>query len=334
VFKAVGNHDAVLAKLQAHLEGGESAFLCMVGDNSDHSPGTRGAKIFVRPDGTIEGTIGGGIMEGELMARGVELLGADAVFEPTYETLFHRKKGPGKKSGLGCAGEQTNVYMIVDPARDLEVVRAIARRVAADEAGLLCIDRSGLSLAEEDVLNREIAPVRLKVDGESWRLEAQLLNWKRAAIFGGGHCALALSRVLKNLGYTVSVFDTRADVFTFTGNTHARHRVAVDDFADAGAQVRYPEMTHAIVMTKGLPADVRALLGLIERPFPYIGVMGSPAKLAKIRRKLIDAGFNKSVFDKVRAPIGLPMTSNTPEEIAISIAGELLAERKALFPMV
>ena len=319
-------------KLQAHLEGGAPAFLALVGDHSDHSPGTRGAKIFVRPDATTEGTIGGGVMEGDLIARGVEVLGAGTEFAPHFQTLLHRNKGPGLKSGLGCAGEQTNVYVVAQPARDLAAVREIARRVEADEAGLVRIDARGISLREEDAIARETPPVRLTVDGENWRYEEQLLNWKRAAIFGGGHCALALSRVLKNLGYTVSVFDTRADVFTFTGNTHARHRVVVADFKDAGAQVRHPEMTHAIVMTKELPADVRALMGIIERPFPYIGVMGSPAKLAKIRRELFEAGFDKTLFDQVRAPIGLRMTSDTPEEIAISIAGELLAERGVLFP--
>lgn len=319
-------------KLKEHLEAGEAAFLCFVGENSDHSPGTRGARIFVRPDATTEGTIGGGVMEGELIARGVEVLESGADFVPYFQTLFHRNKGPGKKSGLGCAGEQTNVYALATPARDLAAVREIARRAAADEPGLVRIDAAGISCVDGGVIDRETPPVRLSLDGENWRFEAQLLNWKRAAIFGGGHCGLALSRVLNNLGYTVSVFDTRADVFTFTGNTHAHRRVVVDDFKDAGGQVRYPEMTHAIVMTKELPADVRALIGIIERPFPYIGVMGSPAKLAKIRRELISAGFDKSLFEKVRAPIGLPMTSNTPEEIAISIAGELLALRRELFP--
>lgn len=322
-------------KLQEHLEGGQAAFLCFVGANSDHSPGTRGAKIFVRPDGTTEGTIGGGVMEGDLIARGVEALGADAEFEPTHQTLFHRKKGPGEKSGLGCAGEQTNVYAVFRPGRDLDVVREVARRVEADEAGLLRIDPTGLSLGEQQLIDREAAPVRIDFEGDSWRFEQQLLNWKRAAIFGGGHCALALSRVLKNLGYTVTVFDTRAEVFTFTGNTHARHRVVVDDFKDAGAHLTHPELTHAIVMTREQPADVRVLLGIIERPLPYIGVMGSPAKLAMIRRDLHNEGIDKALFDseKVYAPIGLPMTSNTPEEIAISIAGELLAVRKTLFPM-
>ncbi|AWV88041.1 XdhC family protein [Bradymonas sediminis] len=322
-------------RLREHLEGGEPAFLCLVGDNTDHSPGTRGAKIFVRPDGSTEGTIGGGVMEGELIAHGVELLAGGAEVAPYYQTLYHRRKGPGKKSGLGCAGEQSNVYAVVQPGRDLEVVREIARRIAADEAGLLRIDAAGLTLGESGVIDRNTAPVRLTVDDDAWRFEAQLLNWKRAAIFGGGHCALALSRVLNNLGYTVSVFDTRAEVFTFVGNDHARHRVTVADFKDAGAHLKYPELTHAIVMTREQPADVRALIGLIERPLPYIGVMGSPAKLAMIRRDLIHAGFDKSVLDaeNIYAPIGLPMTSNTPEEIAISIAGELLAERGALFPM-
>lgn len=323
-------------KLQEHLEGGAPAFLGLVGDHSDHSPGTRGAKIFVRPDGSTEGTIGGGVMEGDIVARGVQLLGSDearADFEPCFETLYHRNKGPGKKSGLGCAGEQTNVYAVCDPARDLAVVREVARRVEADESGLFRIAPAGLSLHEEPHIDRQTPPIRLHTDDPIWRYDEQLLNFKRAAIFGGGHCGLALSRVLKNLGYTVTVFDTRADVFTFTDNTHARHRIAVDDFEDAGTHLKYPQLTHAIVMTREQPADVRALTGIIDRPFPYIGVMGSPAKLAQIRRDLVNAGFDKSLFDsdKIYAPIGLPMTSNTPEEIAISIAGELLAERGGLF---
>src|SRR5690554_3223674 len=256
-------------KLQEHLEGGAPAFLGIVGDHSDHSPGTRGAKIFVRPDGSTEGTIGGGVMEGDIVACGVQLLGSDearADFEPCFETLYHRNKGPGKKSGLGCAGEQTNVYAVCEPARDLAVVGEVARRIEADQAGLLRIDAAGLSLREDAAIDRDTAPVRLCVEDEKWRYEEQLLNWKRAAIFGGGHCALALSRVLNNLGYTVSVFDTRADVFTFAGNTHARHRIAVDDFKDAGAHLSHPELTHAIVMTREQPADVRALIGIIDRP--------------------------------------------------------------------
>lgn len=322
-------------KLRDHLTRGQPAYVCMVADNTDHSPGTRGARIFVRPDATTEGTMGGGVMEGDLIRTALEVLGDAgrcAGFRPTWQSLHHRKKGPGAKSGLACAGTQTNLHLVCDPARDLALVTEVARRVEADLPGLLQVDADGMRLGDAGAPTRDLAPVRLVVEAGAWRYEEHLLNWKRAAIFGGGHCGLALSRVLGNLGYTVTVVDTRPDVFTFTGNLHARHKIAVEDFRYAAAAVAHPELTHAIVMTRQQPDDVRALVGIVDHPFPYIGVMGSPAKLAKIRKDLLAAGVTPERFKQVRSPIGLPITSNTPEEIAISVAAELLQERRALFP--
>lgn len=317
--------------LLEHLESGEPAFVAFVADNTAHSPGTRGAKLFVRPDGSTEGTIGGGVMEAGIIELGLNALG-DGLFEPDFQVLYHRAKGKGEKSGLICAGHQTNVYFVCEPERDLPVVEDVVARIENDEAGLLHVDSTGLRLVDEGEISPATAPIRLVEDADGWRYEEQLLNWKRAAIIGGGHCGLALSRVLANLGYVVTIFDTRDDVFTFVENNHARYKIVVDDFAEAGAQIDHPELTHVIVMTMGQPGDVRALLGTIEDPYPYIGVMGSQAKLAKIRGDLAAHGLDRNRFERVYAPIGLEMTSNTPEEIAISIAAELLRERETLFP--
>lgn len=327
------------SRLRDHLQSGHAAYVCLVADNTDHSPGTRGARIFVRPDASTEGTMGGGVMEGDLIRTALGVLGdagRRADFRPTWQALYHRKKGPGAKSGLACAGAQTNLHLVCEPGRDLAVVTEVARRVEADLPGVLQVDEHGMRMADGAPPARDRPAVRLasEASGEtrSWRYEEQLLNWKRAAIFGGGHCGLALSRVLRNLGYTVTLIDTRPDVFTFTGNHHARHKIAVDDFSQAAARIAHPELTHAIVMTRQQPDDVRALIGILDYPFPYIGVMGSPAKLAQIRKDLLAAGVAPERFEQVRSPIGLQMTSNTPEEIAISVAAELLQERRALFP--
>lgn len=316
-----------------HLRGGDPAFLALVADNTAHSPGTRGAKMFVRPDGSTEGTIGGGIMEADIIDDGLDALERDA--DPTYQRLYHRKSGDGDKSGLICAGHQTNVYCVMRPDRDLELVESIVDRIERDDTGLLQIGPDGYDIAEEDVITAKRPPIRLVEDDsgdDEWRYEEQLLNWKRAAVIGGGHCGFALSRILDHLGYTVTLFDTRSDVETFAQNPFTRHTIQVDDFADAGDHIDHEHITHVIVMTMGQPDDVRALLGTIEDPYPYIGVMGSEAKLAKIREDLRDQGIDPELFDRVRAPIGLEMTSNTPDEIAVSIAGELLRERTHLFP--
>ncbi|MGM0559348.1 MAG: XdhC family protein, partial [Myxococcota bacterium] len=249
----------------------------------------------------------------------------------SFERLHHRESGEGEKSGLICAGRQTNVYRVFRP-EDAAVLAEVVARLEDDRAGLLTVGPNGIELAEESEIRRDRAPIRLVEDAVGWRYEEQLLNWKRAAIIGGGHCGTALTRVLADLGYAVTLFDTRADVETFVEDADARQKIVVDDFADAGAHIEHKHITHVIVMTMGQPGDVRGLLGTVEGPYPYVGVMGSRAKLARIRQDLLDEGVERQVIEQIRAPIGLEMTSNTPEEIAISVAAELLRLREELFP--
>ena len=154
--------------LLEHLRGGEAAFLALVADNTAHSPGTRGARIFVRPDATTHGTIGGGIMEADLVELGLDAL-SEGRFQPDYQVLYHRDKGKGDKSGLICAGHQTNVYYLCQPGNDLDVLEEVARREEADQAGLLQIGPEGMRLVDEETISRERPPIRLVDDEDGWR---------------------------------------------------------------------------------------------------------------------------------------------------------------------
>ena len=321
-------------QLADHLQTGAPAFVALVAHNTTHSPGTRGAKMYVAPDETITGTIGGGGMEADVIETGLEALQTDD-YTPTYETLVHRKNAEGKQSGLICAGQQTHLYWVARPDRDLATIEAIVERLDGDDPGLVTVDEEGLSLGDETAIDRETPPVRLvERDGApgGWRYEEQIVEWKRAAVIGGGHVGAAVCRQLAQLGYAVENFDTRSDVFTFRDNAWADHKHVVDDYVECGDLVRFPQLTHAIVVTSDQPSDVRGLLGLAGKPFPYVGAMGSPAKLHKIREDLLAEGVDESFFDAWHAPIGLEMTSNKPPEIAVSIAAELLRKRDELFP--
>lgn len=312
------------------LENGKAVFLAHVAHNTRHSPGTAGAQMAVTEEGQTFGTIGGGIMEADVLRLADEALGAEE-YAPRHKKLYHRKKSPhdGEISGLGCAGNQTNVYHIVKPGRDSETVERIVDCLEIDAPGLVVISPQGLELQSYAPVGLE-APYRF-LDSDPWRFSSQLLNWKRIAIIGGGHCGLALSRVMNQLGYSVSLFDTRPDVFTFQGNEFAHHRITVDDYAEAGSMIEHPAWTHVVVMTANVESDIDALYGIAERPFAYIGVMGAPAKLTRINSELAEMGISKRALDALYAPVGLEMTSDTPEEIAISVAGQILAEREKLF---
>ena len=309
------------------LTRGESAFVAFVVDHTSGSPGTRGAKWFVAARGEPLGTIGGGIMEHRLITRAREAL-AKGDMAPWFQVLHHRKDAPGEESGMICAGRQTNLYVLASPDVHAELFREAARLSARSICGRLTVSPEGIALtdAPPDLAH---PPLQwLEKDSKDWNYIEELANRRRAAIIGGGHCGRALSRTLRQLGFRVSVFDQREAVETFRENPFAHHREVVDHYRDAARRISFPETTRVIVMTSDFPSDIDALEGALGTPAPYIGLMGSKAKVARIRQELRATGHTDEELARLRAPIGLDIGSHTPEEIAISIAGEFLAEEK------
>ena len=314
------------------LRAGERVFMVWVADHTRHSPGTRGAKLLLTQGGRAVGTVGGGIMEKALLERGAAAL-AQGAFEAEARTLHHhRQASPDARSGMICAGHQTNVATLLEPNRDLEGVQAICEALEADRAALLRLSpHTGITVRAQPP-RRDVAPVRVVRSGSGWCYEEQLLSWHRAAIFGGGHCGQALSRLLVQLGYVVTVVDVRPELID-PNPGGATRAIVVADYALAAAEVPHPEITLAVVMTANLPSDVRALVGALPRPFPFLGVMGASAKLKAIRRALRDEhGATEEALERLVAPVGLPIGSSTPEEIAVSVAAQFIQERARLFP--
>lgn len=305
------------SRLAEHLAGGEAARVVLVAENTRHSPGTRGAKMFVRPNGLQEGTIGGGVMESRFTVPWSENMG------PQTRTLSHRA-GAQNGSGLICAGSQTIVAFDALPA-DAALFREFAEAIAQDALVALRVADGVPSVVASD----RVSGADVWLEGDVYVEHA--VRRKRIAIAGGGHCGLALSRTMKQLGYHVHIFDTRADLFTLQENVFTDERTVVDDFVELGARVAFRPLTHLAVMTANLPSDVRALLGALELDFAYVGVMGSEAKLARIRAELLGAGLPEEALHRLYAPIGLAMSSDTPEEIAVSVAAQILREREKLF---
>ena len=205
-------------------------------------------------------------------------------------------------------------------------MRTIADRVRNDQPGSIEIDDAGLRLAE-DGAGFAAPRITLTEEDEGWRYREDLFNRRRLAVIGGGHCAAALEEVMAPLGYRVRVFDTRAHVASHDRATAVGGVSIVGDYADAGPEIAYPESTAVVVMTADYRTDVRALLGVAARPFPFIGLMGGRKKIDRIFALLREEGISRETFERIHAPVGLDIGSETPEEIAISIAAQLLSER-------
>ncbi len=309
------------------LEAGEKVFLALVVANTRHSPGTAGARMLLSQSGQRVGTIGGGIMEHNLLERAAEILRGGEL-QPEIQTLEHSRSAAGDRSGMICAGSQTNLYALCRPRSELDTVRQVASLVAEGRSGALSIEPRGMAVeVSEPDLSRPA--ISLRRDGGRWSYREQLLNRKRLAILGGGHCAQALAHTMSRLGYDVTVFETRPGVVGADLERDARSVRMVDDFRRAGARVSYPELTWVVVMTTDLPSDVRALSGVLDRPFRFIGVMGASAKIEEIIRRLEQQGHTRAELERIHAPVGLAIPTHTPEEIAISVAGQILSLREA-----
>ena len=295
--------------------GQPAALLCVVRSEGS-SPGRQGFKMVVTAE-MVAGSIGGGIMEHKWVELARQRLreGSNA---PLLRPQIHRREALADRSGMMCAGEQEVLLWPLRP-EDLAVVAAIEAALQQLGGGAWEVsEASGLRLASEvpaDFYDYQPGPL--------WRYREQLGFRDQLTIVGGGHVSLALSQLASHLEFELTVLDDRADLPTLDTNhyAHRRQRVSYETLTVAPGPRRY-----VVVMTVGYRTDAVALRRLLGQPYAYLGVMGSATKVAELRRVLTGEGFDLS---QLRGPVGVSINSRTPEEIAVSVAAELIAVRNA-----
>lgn len=315
-------------RAREELQAGRSLFVSVVVDQRKGTPGTQVARLLVTERGVQYGTIGGGIMEKKELETAASLLASGGPDGPELHHLRHRAGEGGNASGLICGGGQTNLRLVLRPERDLDLVDLIAGEAEAETNGVVRIDQNGLVLEKRGEWPRREEAVFLEENGpDDWRVWMDLRNRRRLVIFGGGHCGAALARLMDRLDYAVTMVDPRGEVLSAADVPGSVVRIE-RGFEEGAAAVRFPEETLAVVMTYSLPTDVEALAGALRFGCKCPGVMGSGPKIARIKTALSEKGFSDLQIGSVRAPVGLAFNSDTPEEIAVSIAAQILLERE------
>jgi xanthine dehydrogenase accessory factor len=154
---------------------------------------------------------------------------------------------------------------------------------------------------------------------------ANAAGWS-VVIFGAGHIAQALLPVLMPLPVSITVCDSRPEWLEQLPRARNVRVIVHESPADLVPTV--PGHAFVLCMTKGHTTD-RPILerALKERDFPFLGVIGSEAKAAVLRRELIASGVPAEHAAKFHCPIGLDFGTNHPHEIALSIAAQLVRER-------
>ena len=140
-------------------------------------------------------------------------------------------------------------------------------------------------------------------------------------IFGGGHCSLALTPILNTLGMQVTVIDDRENIWTMHENTFAKEKI-VSDYNEVANLVK--ENSLVILMTASHQGDTTVLKQMLPKKLKYIGMLGSKTTAKHILNEMKKFGFSSEQINCVSTPIGIPISSQTPAEIAISIAAEII----------
>ncbi len=190
-----------------------------------------------------------------------------------------------------------------------------------------------------DLSNRKAAELGMICGGEV-TIEFQYVSYKNQAfrqyvqkefqksenivyIFGGGHVAQELVPVLAHLNFPCVVFDDRPEFSNKEVFPDAKECI-VGDFETILDFIEIKETDFVCIMTRGHQFDYLVEKQILKTPASYIGVMGSRSKTKIIREKLLADGFREEEVSRLKSPIGLDIKAETPAEIAISIAGELI----------
>lgn len=237
---------------------GESAVLATVVDSKGSAPRTAGARMLIKKDGTILGSIGGGAIEKTVVDEAREIAGTEQTKLLAYDL--------GQDLGMSCGGRMTVFLEPLTPPAHL-------------------------------------------------------------IIFGAGHIGAALAQVGKLLDFHVTVVDNRAE-FANADRLPFVDQIMVGSYGDILHEISFHRQSFIVLVTHKHAHDQEILEYCVQQPFKYLGMIGSKTKVAKAFQQLRQKGVAEEKVARVHSPIGLDIGADTPAEIAIAIAAELITVRK------
>lgn len=225
-------------------------------------PSYESARILVRDDGSMTGTIGGGCVEADVYAAAREVIET----EKPRRLKFNLSQDAAYDSGLICGGQ---LEVFIEP----------------------------------------------------------LVPQPRAFIFGAGHISKGLAQVLGLSGFAVEVIDDR-ESFANPERFPTADAVHAGEYEEIFPKLSINPSSYVVIVTRGHRDDMRVLRLAVSTPARYIAMVGSKRKVISTVKELEKEGLARELFDKIHAPMGLDIGAITPEEIAVSVAAEMIAVRR------
>ncbi|BBO75703.1 xanthine dehydrogenase [Desulfosarcina widdelii] len=333
------------------IDRGESFVLATIVSRSGSTPRTAGSRMIVTADGSGIGTVGGGLLEAEVMSRAKTLIqtGQSTIlpFDLSYKNV--------DTMDMICGGR---AEVLLDCIRPTSAILDIFHRWR----GLLAERKKGLLLTVVDVNDETVERIDhcLAVNEDEilghWPLgEAALEKVRQEAaqissaitltidegfvllepvqpvctlyLFGAGHVALFTAAMAAMVGFRVSVADDREEFANRQRFPDAHEIRALENFERAFDGIGVGTQDYIVILTRGHLHDKTVLARALRTEAGYIGMIGSRKKRDAIYGVLLKEGATQADIERVHSPIGLAIDAETPEEIAVSIVAEMIQHR-------
>ncbi|HJV92918.1 MAG TPA: XdhC family protein [Azonexus sp.] len=276
------------------------------------APRPPGAWMILRDDGQVQGSVSGGCIEDDLIRRAVA-----GEFTGSAPRLLRYgvTADEAHRFGLPCGG---TLELVLEPAPDAALLEQLAQRIATGQLvqRRVALASGAVSLESGSAGDSQQwdGQTLVTLHGPAWRL----------LIIGAGQISRYLASMAQALGYRVYICDPRSEYADGWDVPGTERLAAMPD--DAVTELGLDPRSAVVALTHDPKLDDLALLEALKSPAFYVGALGSQANNGKRRERLLQYfDLSQAEVDRLHGPVGLPIGSRTPPEIAVSILAEMTA---------
>jgi xanthine dehydrogenase accessory factor len=302
----------------------KSIYLMINIQSNGSSPGRQGFGMAVCSDDTLFGSIGGGAMEYRLVEDCKLLL------KESQQQIFIKKqvhKGNVEEgSGMICSGDQTIAFLPINPSHIHEIEHIISC-IDDKKAGVLELSPQGFSFVMSQ--QNHNTQYQCSITSQNKWTYTEVIGYRNTLyIIGAGHVGFSVSKLFSQLGFKVVVLDNRPNLDMLTDNSYADEKLVIN-YKDTSSYIPEGDNNYVVIMTNNHTHDGEVLSLLVRKKIKYLGLMGSKEKVASLMKSMNKKGFKNDELSWIHSPIGVSINSKTPDEIAISIAAEIIGVKNA-----
>jgi xanthine dehydrogenase accessory factor len=326
---------------------GEPFALATVITRNGSAPRSAGAKMLVKQDGAIIGTVGGGILEAQVRHLALQMIAQrcatiqafqfngndaatmDAICGGQVEVLVEWIDSGDPQLATIIQGLQTSIAQHCKAW----LVTMLPDGSASTTHALIQSDETIIGALPDGIPLEKIIDTRLpgRIELAQNQVMIEPVNIAGTAyIFGAGHVSRSLAEFVKAVGFWTVILDDRVEYANHERFPEVDEVIILDSFSDSVSKIPIGRDSFIVIVTRGHLNDLTVLAQVLKFDAGYIGMIGSRRKCELIFQELRRMGFQEEDIQRVHAPIGIPIGAETPEEIGISIVAEMIQMRAKL----